>query len=77
MHVYCLCCCRQDWDWTQPTAFVLGNEKSGVSQEAVQLADATMVVPMTGGLCMVGVPQHAAASFGGQGKAWDQANVWL
>ena len=35
-------------DWTQPTAFVLGNEKSGVTDEAVELADDCAIIPMTG-----------------------------
>ncbi|EFN57254.1 hypothetical protein CHLNCDRAFT_21737 [Chlorella variabilis] len=35
-------------DWTRPTAFIMGNEKRGVSCEAVALADACAVVPMVG-----------------------------
>jgi hypothetical protein len=38
----------QEVDWTRPTAFVLGNEKDGVSQTAVDMADALAVVPMAG-----------------------------
>jgi hypothetical protein len=38
----------QEVDWTRPTAFVLGNERQGVSDTAVQLADATAVIPMAG-----------------------------
>lgn len=37
-----------DVDWTKPTAFILGNEKHGVSDEAVAAADACVVIPMTG-----------------------------
>lgn len=37
-----------DVDWTKPTAFILGNEKHGVSDEAVTAADACVVIPMTG-----------------------------
>lgn len=33
----------QEVDWTRPTAFVLGNERRGVSDEAVRLADVTVV----------------------------------
>ncbi|GAB4818225.1 hypothetical protein N2152v2_005271 [Parachlorella kessleri] len=35
-------------DWTRPTAFVLGNEKEGVSEAALAMADAHVVVPMVG-----------------------------
>lgn len=38
----------QEVDWTRPTAFVLGNENRGVSDTAVQLADATAIIPMAG-----------------------------
>jgi hypothetical protein len=39
----------QEVDWTQPTAFVLGNELRGVSNTALQLADQTAIIPMAGG----------------------------
>lgn len=35
-------------DWTVPTAFVLGNEKDGVSQAAIDAADLLIRVPMDG-----------------------------
>jgi tRNA (guanosine-2'-O-)-methyltransferase len=38
----------QEVDWTRPTAFVLGNEREGVSATAVALADATAIIPMAG-----------------------------
>eukprot|EP00877_Chromochloris_zofingiensis_P012873 jgi/Chrzof1/783/Cz01g28200.t1 len=38
----------QEIDWTRPTAFLLGNEREGVSPEAVALADHTAVIPMCG-----------------------------
>lgn len=37
-----------DLDLTRPTALVYGNEQRGVSTEAVEKADATMVIPMMG-----------------------------
>ncbi len=40
--------CPQEVDWTRPTAVVLGNEKYGVTQEAVELADACAILPMAG-----------------------------
>lgn len=38
----------QEVDWTRPTAFVLGNECSGISDEAVALADHCAIIPMAG-----------------------------
>lgn len=38
----------EDIDWCKPTAVVLGNERAGVSQCAVELADACAVIPMMG-----------------------------
>ncbi|KXZ56653.1 hypothetical protein GPECTOR_1g589 [Gonium pectorale] len=38
----------QEVDWTKPTAFILGNEKHGVSAEAVAAADACAIIPMVG-----------------------------
>ena len=35
-------------DFTQPTLLVVGNEKNGVSQELIALADQTIVIPMMG-----------------------------
>lgn len=35
-------------DWTKPTAFLLGNEKVGVSEEALALADHCAIIPMAG-----------------------------
>lgn len=35
-------------DYTKPTMIVVGNEKDGVSQEVLSLADATVVIPMRG-----------------------------
>lgn len=35
-------------DFTQPTALVFGNERSGVSPEAVEHADGTIYIPMLG-----------------------------
>lgn len=37
-----------DFDFTQPSALVLGNEKNGVSPEMVAAADACVVLPMRG-----------------------------
>ncbi len=37
-----------DVDWGRPTAFVLGNEKDGVSAEMLALADGSFRIPMQG-----------------------------
>lgn len=38
----------RDLDLTQPTAIVLGNEKDGISQEMISLADHRVIIPMSG-----------------------------
>ena len=38
----------EDYDWTVPTAVILGNEKEGVSDEARALADGGVYIPMAG-----------------------------
>ena len=38
----------QDVDFTRPTAFVLGNEKTGVSDTVLDMADHTAIIPMHG-----------------------------
>lgn len=37
-----------EFDFTKPTAFVFGNEHSGVTDEAANLADAKLYIPMMG-----------------------------
>eukprot|EP00238_Polyblepharides_amylifera_P008722 CAMPEP_0196575596 /NCGR_PEP_ID=MMETSP1081-20130531/5042_1 /TAXON_ID=36882 /ORGANISM="Pyramimonas amylifera, Strain CCMP720" /LENGTH=322 /DNA_ID=CAMNT_0041893949 /DNA_START=232 /DNA_END=1200 /DNA_ORIENTATION=- len=37
-----------DFDWTQPTAVLFGNERDGVSDVAVEMADARVCIPMVG-----------------------------
>lgn len=36
------------WDFTRPTAVIMGNEHSGVNQELVQIADGELYIPMYG-----------------------------
>jgi len=38
----------EEIDWTKPTAFVLGNEKDGVSDEMMSLASGSFKIPMSG-----------------------------
>ncbi|MGB2078349.1 MAG: tRNA (guanosine(18)-2'-O)-methyltransferase TrmH [Vibrio sp.] len=38
----------RDVDYTKPTAIILGSEKNGISQKALQLADQDIVIPMVG-----------------------------
>lgn len=38
----------RDYDFTQPTALLLGSEKTGVSAQAAALADEHLVIPMHG-----------------------------
>jgi len=47
-------------DWSKPTAFVLGNEKWGVSDEAVEAADHCAIIEMVGILlvCLLDASQN-------------------
>lgn len=38
----------RDVDYTQPTCILMGNEKHGVSEQAAQLADKHIIIPMLG-----------------------------
>ena len=38
----------QELDYTKPTVFVLGNEKEGVSDDVIALADEVIIIPMRG-----------------------------
>jgi tRNA (guanosine-2'-O-)-methyltransferase len=38
----------QSLDYTKPTVFVLGNEKDGVSDDVIALADEVIIIPMRG-----------------------------
>lgn len=38
----------RDIDYTQPTAIILGSEKTGITPEALALADQDIVIPMVG-----------------------------
>lgn len=53
-----------DVDWARPTAFVMGNEKHGVSEEMVAAADACVTIPMVG----AGGGQGGGGGHGGHGS---------
>ena len=38
----------RDYDFTRPTALMLGNEKEGISDDAAELADEHLIIPMSG-----------------------------
>ena len=38
----------RDIDYTKPTALVMGNEKTGVSQAMIDAADQEVIIPMVG-----------------------------
>ncbi|MGM0424910.1 MAG: TrmH family RNA methyltransferase [Thermodesulfobacteriota bacterium] len=49
-----------DWDLTQPTAIVLGNEHQGLSPELTQYLDAELEIPMQGMVPSLNVSVAAA-----------------
>ena len=48
MHLRAALSCVQDIDWTQPTAVIFGNELQGVTKGAIDAADQSVIIPMTG-----------------------------
>ncbi|MEK7819060.1 MAG: RNA methyltransferase [Bacteroidota bacterium] len=52
-----------DFDFTKPTAFVLGNEHRGVSDEALKNADEVIKIPMMGMIQSLNVSVAAAILF--------------
>ena len=51
-----------DWDLSRPVALVFGNEMRGVSEEAVELADAAIEIPMAGMVQSLNVSVACAVS---------------
>lgn len=50
----------RELDYTKPTAFLLGNEKFGISEKALSLADHHVIVPMVGMVQSLNVSVAAA-----------------
>ncbi|MDX9732130.1 MAG: RNA methyltransferase [Bdellovibrionales bacterium] len=50
-------------DLTKPTAIVFGNEKDGISQEMIELCDATVILPMRGFVQSYNISVAAAIAF--------------
>lgn len=50
-------------DFSGPTALVLGNEKDGISQEVIDLADESVILPMVGFVQSYNISVAAALSF--------------
>ncbi len=50
----------REFDYTRPTALLLGQEKDGVTEEALALCDATIVIPMEGFAASLNVSVAAA-----------------
>ena len=53
----------QEIDFTQPTAIVFGNEKSGASQKMLELADKRCIIPMMGFVESFNISVAAAIGF--------------
>ncbi|MCY7296249.1 tRNA (guanosine(18)-2'-O)-methyltransferase TrmH [Alteromonas sp. a30] len=51
----------RDIDYTQPTAIILGNEKQGASNDAIQASDKRITIPMLGMVQSLNVSVAAAA----------------
>lgn len=72
-----------EFDFTQPTALVFGNEKDGVSPELLSLADGRVVVPLAGfsqsfnisvaaALCLYHAAEYRTRRLGQQGDLTEE-----
>ena len=52
----------QELDLSQPTALIFGNEHEGVSEDVVELADATFIIPMVGFVQSLNISVAAATT---------------
>lgn len=52
----------QQLDLSQPTALIFGNEHEGVSEDVVELADATFIIPMAGFVQSLNISVAAATT---------------
>lgn len=50
----------RDYDYTQPTAIIMGSELEGLSEEALQMTDEVVVIPMQGMVQSLNVSVSAA-----------------
>ena len=51
------------WDFTRPTAIIMGNEHSGVNEELISMADGELYIPMYGMIQSEACRQREAAGF--------------
>ena len=65
----------ESYDWTVPTAIVLGNEKAGVSEELQAAADVRVTIPMAGFVESFNVSVAAALILSTARRALDAAEV--
>lgn len=56
-------CSLEEIDYSRPTAIILGNEKDGATQEAVDLSDGRIVIPMYGFAQSFNISVAAAIAF--------------
>lgn len=63
-------------DYTQPTAIILGQEKTGATEAAVSLADSSIVVPMVGMVQSLNVSVAAAVILYEAQRQREQAGMY-
>jgi tRNA (guanosine-2'-O-)-methyltransferase len=63
-------------DYTQPTVIVMGNERDGVSAEAIEAADQHIIIPMRGMVQSLNVSVAAALVMYEAQRQREQANMY-
>ncbi|WP_087023348.1 tRNA (guanosine(18)-2'-O)-methyltransferase TrmH [Thaumasiovibrio subtropicus] len=63
-------------DYTKPTAIILGNEKTGISQQALAMADQDIIIPMVGMVQSLNVSVASALILYEAQRQRDQAGMY-
>ncbi len=63
-------------DYTKPTIIIMGNEKDGVSQEVVSIADSVVIIPMRGMAQSLNVSVATALILYESGRQREEAGLY-
>ena len=64
------------WDFTRPTAIIMGNEHSGVNEELISMADGELYIPMYGMIQSFNVSVAAAIILAESARQRDGAGMY-
>ena len=66
----------RDWDFTRPTAVIMGNEHSGVSEDVLGIVDGELYIPMYGMIQSFNVSVAAAVILAEAARQRKQAGLY-